>query len=70
MHNASPCAVVHRFGLWCRARARTGQHRTMTWTEVFDELDLIVADRRTLLSSGATGAGLTRAVQEASFLIY
>lgn len=68
MHNASPCDVVHRFGLWRRARARTGQHRTMTWTEVFDQLDLIVADRRTLLSSGATGAGLTSAVQ-AGFLV-
>lgn len=40
----------------------------MTWNEVFDQLGLIVADRRTLLSSGATGAGLTSAVQ-AGFLV-
>ena len=40
----------------------------MTWNEVFDQLGLIVTDRRTLLSYGATGAGLTGAVQ-AGFLV-
>jgi hypothetical protein len=40
----------------------------MTWNEVFDQLGLIVTDRRTLLSCGATGAGLTGAVQ-AGFLV-
>jgi hypothetical protein len=40
----------------------------MTWNEVFNELGLTVADRRSLLASGATGAGLTSAVQ-AGFLV-
>jgi hypothetical protein len=40
----------------------------MTWSEVFDQLGPIVVDRRTLLSSGATGAGLTSAVR-AGFLV-
>jgi hypothetical protein len=40
----------------------------MTWNEVFDQLGLTVTDRRTLLSYGATGTGLTGAVQ-AGFLV-
>ncbi|MET4703171.1 hypothetical protein [Frigoribacterium sp. UYMn621] len=35
----------------------------MTWSEVFEQLNLMVADRRTLLAYGATGAGLTSAVR-------
>ncbi|MHC5795177.1 hypothetical protein ACVXZ4_03385 [Lacisediminihabitans sp. FW035] len=35
----------------------------MTWNEIFQQLNLTVADRRTLLAFGATGAGLTSAVR-------
>jgi hypothetical protein len=68
MHSAYLRPVVHRFRLGHHSIARAGQHPTMTWNEVFDQLGLTVADRRTLLARGATGAGLTGAVQ-AGFLI-
>lgn len=35
----------------------------MMWNEVFDQLGLVVVDRRTLIGAGATGATLTTAVR-------
>ena len=68
MHRVFRCPVVHRFALGRHAIASVRQHANMTWNEVFDQLGLIVTDRRTLLSYGATGTGLTAAVQ-AGFLV-
>lgn len=68
MHSGPDARVVHRFRLRRRTIALLGQHPTLTWSEVIDQLGPIVVDRRTLLSSGATGAGITSAVR-AGFLV-
>jgi hypothetical protein len=40
----------------------------MTWTGAFDQLGMVIADRRTLIAAGATGAGLTSAVRSGHLL--